>query len=254
MIDKAKWGLRYVLSVTDLKTSEHVFEVRTVGRHRLTDKEAVMTRLAIALCLLFAVLPALATPLYIDVGQAKKVVVEVAAPAHNVQTDDGREVVQFSPEDAAKITGALVDARAEWAIPQTLGVLHVPDTSPRCLHLLFEQYGPIDLVVPGKLSTDRASRIVWSAEQMEAVQTKLVDIGRPDLIGQIFGQKLGSETTASPQGDTVLSPSCGQCLNGKSCVVNGTADCCSGTGTACTSCKVCSPKRGGGITVDPVLP
>jgi hypothetical protein len=215
-------------------------------------KEVPVKRIALAVCLLcLAAAPASATPLYIDVGTGTKVEVEVAAPASNVQTDDGREVVQWSPADAARIAAALANAHAEWAIPQTLGVLHVPDQTLRCLHVLFEQYGFVDLVVPGRLSTDRATRIVWSAEQIEAVQAKLHDIGRPDLIGSLFAQRLGS--SASPQ-DTVLTPSCGQCLNGHTCTVNGQSDCCGGTGTACTSCRVCAPKHSGGISVDPVLP
>ena len=73
----------------------------------------------------------------------------------------------------------------------------------------------------------------------------------------IFGLRFPVERDAAsvaPQGDTPLTPACGNCENGRTCQINGSPDCCSGTGTACSKCRVCSPKRGGGIVIEPELP
>lgn len=204
-----------------------------------------MKRFALVLCLFAVALPAAAHTLFLDVD-GEKVQVEVSGPPVNSVTTEGNSVAVWKPEDAEAIAAQLSRAGLDWAIPSTLGALRVGDRTPTCLTLDLDDYGNVSVTLPGKVVTGEGRRVVWSPAQIEAVQAALRDIGREDALGRIFGLRIGSDTTEAATvratGDTVLSPGCGECLNGKVCSIGGSADCCSGSGTACTKCKTCAPK------------
>ena len=123
-----------------------------------------MKRFAILLCV-FAALPALAHTVIFDID-GKKVQVEVKTPASQTLTDGGRSVLTWSPEDSAAIAGALVEKDLAWAVPQTLGALHQADHSPVCMSLDLEDYGTVNVTLPGKIDTDAHGRAVWSPGQI----------------------------------------------------------------------------------------
>lgn len=217
-----------------------------------------MKRIAIALCLLFAAcLPAAAHTLFLDVA-GKQVEVETSGPPVNAVLEDGRQVATWKAEDAAAIARTLAARDLAWAIPGALGGLKVADKTPNCVSLDVDGYGVASVPIPGKIAKTSTGRVVWTEAQIEAIQTRLHDIGREDALPAIFGLTLHTQTaeelaTVAPQGDTVLTPGCGECLTGQACVYNGVSSCCAGSGGTCTACKTCAPKRGGGGTFEPEL-
>ena len=214
-----------------------------------------MKRIALAVCLFALALPAVGNTLFLDVD-GHKVAIETKAAPVNAVLEDGSKVATWEPRDAAAIAQALAAQDLAWAIPGTLGGLKVTDRAPSCLTLTLDDYGAVSVTLPGKIAKAANGRVVWTPDQIEAIQTRLHSIGREDALPLVFGLTLHTPTTdelaaVSPQGDTVLTPACGQCLSGKVCTVNGQTNCCSGTG-ACTACKTCAPKRGGG-QIEPEL-
>jgi hypothetical protein len=190
--------------------------------------------------------PAAAHTMFFEVD-GKTVEVEVSEPPANAVTEDGRALAQWRPEDAARIVEALSGADIAWAIPGILGGLKMGDRTPVCLTIEMDDTEPLTVTLPGRIVADEHGRMAWTPAQIEAIQAALHDAGRDDALGRIFALRAGhhnQDSDAAPMSATPLAPGCNECLSGTTCLVNGKSSCCSNaTGTACTHCRFCNPKR-----------
>ena len=210
------------------------------------------------LLVVIGLLPTLAKPsreqgvmLHLDVD-GESVVVELSGQPKQVRLDTGELVIQWLPDDAAKIEMALEKAGKEEAIPVTLGGLRMAPDASQCLTLDLGRCGTLKVIIPGSIHTSSDVIVVWTSEQLRVIRLKLKEMHCQDAFPDVFGLRMQSRHDVvaafadgpTPILDAVLAPECGACINGRECVVSMKIECCSdGSGRACSACKICSGAR-----------
>lgn len=112
------------------------------------------------------------------------------------------------------------------------------------------------LDIVGDLAVGEDGRVAWTGRQLQmlagdlsreemqwALMLRLVR--REPALMEDFGDG-PTPIPATPIADQArkLTPACGECLAGHTCVINNETECCDGTsGQMCVACKVCSPLK-----------
>jgi len=169
----------------------------------------------------------LSTPLTIDVdGHA--VALKIPGRVRTEQVS-GRAVPAYSSEQAEAIAEALSREGLDYALPDVLAGQVIGPEPRTCVHI-----DGRSVIVAGAILHGRSGRIMWSPAQLRAFADSAGPRVLPSLMGLYLGQTAGLES------DTPLAPGCGECQQGKSCIVDTKETCCAAEKiTECMSCKIC---------------